>query len=116
MMLPNPINSQNSYAKVKNLKDLWLDGNDLSGTIPDIEDGDLPSITEILFDQNRLSGPVPEGICTLIEEIPDQFFSLHADCYPRPGTDIPNNPCDCCTDCSVGKDNNRNGKSIFFRK
>lgn len=94
-----------SYAGCNNLIDLWLDGNDLSGTIPNIDTGDLPSITEILFNNNRLSGPVPDGICNLIESIPDQFFSLHADCYPRPGTDEPNNPCDCCTDCSIGEDN-----------
>ncbi len=94
-----------SYGKASSLSDLWLNGNDLTGTIPDIEEGDLPSITEILFNENRLNGKVPDGICNLIAEIPDQFFSLHADCYPRPGTDVPNNECACCTDCSVGKTN-----------
>ena len=82
---------------------MWLDGNDFTGTIPDIDEGDLPAITEILFDENRLSGSVPDGICNLINAIPEQFVSLHADCYPQPGTDIPNNPCNCCTDCGIGK-------------
>jgi len=92
-----------SYSDCTALRDLWFDGNYLTGTIPDIQQGDLPSITEILFDENKLSGPVPDGICNLIESLPDQFISLHADCYPRLGTDVPNNPCDCCTDCSEGQ-------------
>ena len=74
------------------LRDLWLDGNLLTGTIPDPDDDDLPSITEFLVNSNRLSGPVPDGLCYLRTALED-FVSLHADCYPRLGVDEPNNVC-----------------------
>ena len=86
------------------LRDLWLDGNLLTGTIPNPDDDDLPSITEVLLNSNRLSGPVPDGLCNL-RNTSEFFVSLHADCYPRLGVDEPNNFCSegCCTACYAGK-------------
>lgn len=86
------------------LRDLWLDGNLLTGTIPDPEEGELSSISEVLLNFNRLSGPVPDGLCDL-REASLAFVSLHADCYPRLGVDEPNNVCaeGCCTSCFAGK-------------
>merc|ERR1712045_968701 len=88
-----------------NLMDLWLDGNDLTGTIPDVPENRLLKITEVLLNNNRLSGPVPSGFCDLRASFPSQFVSLHADCEPPPQSDVPQNFCTpgCCTDCSVGK-------------
>ncbi len=86
------------------LRDFWIDGNLLTGTIPNPEKDDLPSISEVLLDSNRLSGPVPDGLCYL-RAILEGFVSLHADCIPRIGIDLPNNICaeGCCTACDSGK-------------
>ena len=86
------------------LRDLWMDGNLLTGTIPDPKEDELSSISELLLNFNRLSGPVPTGLCDL-RETSLYFVSLHADCHPQIGQDEPNNVCaeGCCTSCFAGK-------------
>ena len=94
-----------NYVNAIKLQDLYLNDNTLTGTIPSPVPGQLPNITEILLNGNRLSGDVPDGLCDLREALPIQFFALHADCNPTPPNDDPNNPCQtgCCTDCFSGK-------------
>ena len=95
-----------NYGNATELIDLYLDGNFLSGTIPNITQAQLPSITELLLNSNRLSGDVPDGLCGLRSALPEQFTVLHADCFPSVGgSDLPNNPCavGCCTSCYPGK-------------
>jgi Leucine-rich repeat (LRR) protein len=99
-----------NYGNASSLIDLWINGNQLTGTIPSVSSSDFPSITEILLNDNALSGDVPDSLCdkrnsTLVDEYLEDFGTLHADCLPPFGSDVPNNPCPigCCTNCFVGK-------------
>lgn len=76
-----------NYGNPESLIDLYLNDNELTGTIPDIEPGDWVSITEVLFNGNNLSDPVPDSICKLDWE----YKKLFADCD--------RNNCTCCTTC-----------------
>merc|ERR1712238_528744 len=75
-----------------NLKDIWLERNQLTGAIPGISSDNLPEITEILISNNCLTGSVPDSICIKREEYSD-FKSLHVDCQPPKGSDTPRNQC-----------------------
>jgi len=60
------------------------------------------SIAELLIERNKLNGPVPDSICTLRENLDDQFKALRADCLAN-SDGIVQNPCDCCSECFAGK-------------
>jgi len=92
----------------QNLKDLWLDNNDLTGTIPDVPLVDFYAITEILLHRNKLDGPVPDDLCALRRLYPEQLTTLSVDCQPPTRFDVPFNSCriDCCTECTTGKNRN----------
>jgi len=84
-----------NYGNAAALQDLYLQDNDLvTGPISDPSLNGLASITEILINDNRLSGSVREGLCELRATIPD-FDVLFADCAPPSGSDVPQNACDC---------------------
>ena len=100
-------NIPSNYGQPEFLEDVWLSGNFLTGPIPDAREGDFLNITELLLNDNLLSGSVPANICSLRDEDSSNYRSLfdtlHADCAPFEGTDMIHNPCDCCSDCFEGK-------------
>ena len=61
---------------------LWLNGNELTGTIP-VELSSLSGMLWLHLEDNQLSGSVPDSICSLGAEI-------GVDCEVA---------CDCCTCC-----------------
>jgi hypothetical protein len=71
------------------LVDLYLSGNALTGTIPEAPVGSLPAFEEFLVDNNDIEGTMPQSICAL-----PSITDLWADCAP-PAEIV----CDCCTRC-----------------
>ena len=84
------------YADSIIIKDLYLDGNQLTGTIPPIESGQFERLNEFLLQDNKLSGSMPDSICSLRSDF--ILDDLWTDC----GGDSPEIECDfpeCCNRC-----------------
>ena len=90
-----------NYATPLDLRDLYLDGNGLTGEIPTIPDGSFTNLTELLFQNNELSGEMPESVCRLRDNtttVPVLLEDLWSDC----SGDTPQVVCDfpaCCNRC-----------------
>lgn len=89
------------YYNPPKLIDLYLDGNRLTGTIPVPPPDAFPSIEEILFHRNDLSGSVPSELCAIRNDNLDTFINLFADCAPNPTDGVVQTPCACCTQCFI---------------
>lgn len=89
------------YADPPILRDLYLDGNQLTGTVPAIESGNLERLNEFLLQDNKLSGSVPNSICSLRTSF--VLDDLWTDC----GGGSPEIQCDfpeCCNRCFEAAD------------
>jgi hypothetical protein len=71
------------------LEQLFVDGNDLTGTVPSSL-GQIPSLTSFLFSDNSLTGSVDSFLCTAGRT----WVNLVADCQEEV-------TCSCCTSCCV---------------
>ena len=87
------------YSDPPILRDLYLNGNELTGTIPSIGSGDLEQLNEFLVQDNNLIGPMPSSVCNLRDNfILDDLF---ADCGGEDPPIICDFP-DCCNRCYNG--------------
>ncbi|PIA51448.1 hypothetical protein AQUCO_01100348v1 [Aquilegia coerulea] len=70
------------------LTELWLDGNSLSGQIPDLSK--LINLTTLHLENNRLTGPLPSYLGDLpnLQELYVQNNSLHGEIAPKLLTQI----------------------------
>jgi len=85
--IPTEIGSLNS------LQWLWLDNNNLTGAVPS-EIGLLTSLRSLRLHGNNFSaGPIPEEVCGLRGDDVSTLEWLWADCGK--------NDCRCCTQCCV---------------
>ena len=87
-----------NYGSPPFLRDLFLDGNDLTGTVPEITQGQLLMLNEFLLQDNLLVGSVPASICALRDNTTGLLEDLWTDC----GGDPPQIMCDfpaCCNRC-----------------
>jgi len=87
-----------NYGRPPLLRDLFLDGNDLTGTVPEITTGQLLNLNEFLLQGNLLTGSVPASICTLRDNMTGMLEDLWTDCLGNP----PQIQCDfpaCCNRC-----------------
>ena len=79
---------------------MFLQNNDLSGTIPSLL-GDLTKLDQLLLDgNNKLSGSMPAEICDLRGDVDDKLDQFVVDCYDSNSEkgvlcDVPS----CCTMC-----------------
>ena len=87
-----------NFGRSPALRDLYLDGNQLRGNVPNIGTGQLLELTELLLQDNELTGEMPASVCALrtIGILED----LWADCNPEDGNS-PKISCQlgCCTQC-----------------
>jgi hypothetical protein len=83
-----------NYASAPELYDLFLNDNALTGSIPAIVQGQLSNLTELLLDNNNLSGVMPSSVCDL--RVSSALTLLTADHCSEP----PEVVCDCCDSCS----------------
>ncbi|KAJ4825814.1 hypothetical protein Tsubulata_039764 [Turnera subulata] len=81
-----------SLGKLTALKDIWLGGNKLSETIPDM--GTLKELQTLHLENNQLKGPIPESLGTL-QKIREIFLQnnylegkLPGSLQNRPGINI----------------------------
>jgi hypothetical protein len=83
------------------LRDLYLDGNELTGTVPSIKSGELELLNEFLLQGNKLVGVMPSSVCNLRDEfILDDLFSDCGGEDPEFICDFP----DCCNRCFNGEE------------
>jgi hypothetical protein len=76
------------------LVDLYLSGNALVSPIPEIPVGSLPAFEEFLLDSNDFTGTMPQSVCALRNA---SLADLWADCAP-PFEIVCEAP-ECCTRC-----------------
>ena len=87
------------YADPPLLRDLYLDGNELVGTVPRIVAGQLERLNEFLLQGNRIEGTMPDSVCNLRTNF--ILDDLWTDC----GGETPEIECDfpgCCNRCFEG--------------
>ena len=85
------------YSQPPVLKDLWLDGNKLTGTVPAIGADELQNLNEFLLQENALVGTMPDSICALATGN-GNLEDLFSDC----GGVAPEIECpfpECCNRC-----------------
>jgi Leucine-rich repeat (LRR) protein len=75
------------------LRDLYLMHNQLTGSIPSIADDSWRNLTELLLQDNELTGIMPDLICRLRSEA--ILEDLWVDCAGNE----PEVECSCCTQC-----------------
>lgn len=92
---PIPLN----YGSSPVLRDLFLSGNALSGSIPDIEPGQLTTLTEFLLNDNQLTGTMPPSVCQLRVANVGILEDLWADCGAEAVNPVECAFPDCCTLC-----------------
>jgi len=88
-----------NFGSAPLLKDLYLRENALTGSVPEIEPGQLVSLTEFLVDGNLLTGTMPPSVCQLRVAGVGSLEDLWSDCgmtaNPRIECSLP----ECCTLC-----------------
>jgi hypothetical protein len=84
------------FSRPPLLRDLYLNGNQITGTIPSIAKGELELLNELLLQNTRISGTMPESICNLRQNF--ILDDLWTDCSgPSPEVFCPFP--DCCNRC-----------------
>ena len=79
------------------LEDFYVDGNDLTGTLPIVQPGQLLLLEELLIQNNELTGTVPPSVCALETTLDiGSLRTIYADCG---ATADPKIECDCCHLC-----------------
>ena len=79
------------------LEDFYVDGNDLTGTLPIVQPGQLLELEELLIQDNELTGTVPPSVCALETSFNiGSLRTIYADCG---ATADPKIECDCCHLC-----------------
>jgi hypothetical protein len=85
-----------NYGNADNLRDFYVNGNELQGEIPSIQPGQLASLNEFLLQDNDLTGIMPSSICALRTPA-GMLEDLWADCEVIDGqAEV---LCECCTQC-----------------
>jgi hypothetical protein len=88
-----------NYGNPPNLRDLFLSGNRLTGTVPEIQVGQLMQLTEFLLENNELTGAMAESICNLRMEGQGMLDDLWVDCGPSADPRLECDAPECCTAC-----------------
>jgi hypothetical protein len=78
-------------ANMLNLEQLFIYGNELTGTVPSSL-GQIPVLADFIFSENSLTGSVDTFLCTAGRT----WVELEADCQEV--------TCSCCTSCCVDND------------
>jgi hypothetical protein len=81
------------------LRDLYLDGNRITGTVPSIRTGQLEFLNEFLLHRTSITGTMPDSVCNLRKDF--ILDDLWTDC----GGESPEIECDfpdCCNRCFEG--------------
>ena len=81
-------------------QDLFLDGNGLTGTVPEIASGELQELNEFLVQFNFLTGSMPSSVCALRSVELDDLFSDCGGSNPEIECEFPG----CCNRCFEGGD------------
>jgi Leucine Rich repeats (2 copies) len=76
LLLDSPRRIPADWVAIEYLSFLYLDNNQLSGSIPS-DLGNLPALTVLDIYSNRLTGAVPEGVCHLVSS---GILSVEVDC------------------------------------
>lgn len=96
-------------GSLTNLISLWLDYNELSGSLP-ASLANLSQLTEIRLQGNDFSGSVPTELCALRSGVFGEVVleQVEADCLPDQFTGAVEIACEasCCTLCCDGNGNN----------
>ena len=82
-----------NFGSARELEDLYLNNNRLTGMIPGITVTEFRNVKELRFDSNELTGTMPASICALNLDASNNE-TLTADCGVPVQVE-----CDCCTDC-----------------
>jgi hypothetical protein len=88
-----------NYGNPPLLRDLFLSSNNLSGSVPEIQVGQLPELTELLLENNMLTGTMAESICNLRIEGQGMLDDLWVDCGPSADPRLECDAPECCTAC-----------------
>lgn len=87
-----------NYGTPPNLRDLFLDGNNFVGTVPEVSTGQLTRLNEFLIQNNDFTGSMPASICVLRDNSTGILEDLWSDCLGNPAQiacDFPG----CCNRC-----------------
>jgi len=93
-------NIPSNYDRPNGLRDLYLQSNRLTGTIPDVSEGQLQNMTEFLVQDNDLEGEMPASVCAL--RAGAQLEDLWSDCDDSAGDAEVD--CSCCTQCTFDEE------------
>jgi len=87
------------YSNPPNLRDLYLYGNNIQGTVPDIPPGQLQQLNEFLLQDTLIQGAMPESVCDLRRDfILDDLWTDCGGAEPEILCEFP----DCCNRCFEG--------------
>ena len=102
-------------CSLSNLEALFLDENQLNGTIPDCV-GDLGGLKQLYLFENQLTGEVPDTLSQLVKideiglennnlngtmskDVCDAMDAAGAQIWADCGGDVPEISCSCCIVC-----------------
>merc|ERR1719343_323157 len=84
------------YANPPELRDLYLDSNNITGKVPPIRSGQLEKLSEFLLQDNGISGTMPKSICDLRSNfILDDLWTDCGGASPEIECEFP----ECCNRC-----------------
>ena len=86
-----------NFGNAPVLRDFYVQSNRLFGQVPDVQPGQLANLTELLLQDNDLTGEMPASICALRTPL-GVLEDLWADCEEIEGeAEV---ACACCTQCT----------------
>lgn len=77
--------------------ELNLGFNMLNGTIPPIAASELKNLTDLYLNVNDITGSMPDSVCALFDQ--GSLLDLFADCNDEGPSGLPLISCECCTRC-----------------